>query len=104
MIKNYLNILIRNALKTPLYATINVLSLAIGLASFIAIILFIQDEKSFDTFHNKKDNIYRLNEVQTFPGTKLQHVQFWGWLDAERVEKAFRIILKPVVGRSRSVG
>jgi putative ABC transport system permease protein len=37
-------------------------------------LLFIQDEKSFDAFHTKKDTIYRLDEVQNFPGTNLQKV------------------------------
>jgi putative ABC transport system permease protein len=74
MIKNYLSIALRNIRQNPLYAFINIFSLAIGLAACLVIYLFINDEKSFDTFHAKNEVIYRLDEVQTFPGTNQQKV------------------------------
>jgi putative ABC transport system permease protein len=45
---------------------INIVGLAIGMAACIVILLFVSYERSFDNFH--ADNIYRLNEVQKFPG------------------------------------
>ena len=57
-----------------MYAFINIFSLAIGLAACMIIYLFIRDEKSFDTFHEKKAAIYRLDEVQNFTGTNVQKV------------------------------
>lgn len=57
-----------------MYAFINIFSLAIGLACCMAIYLFIADERSFDAFHSKNQNIYRLDEVQNFTGTNLQKV------------------------------
>jgi putative ABC transport system permease protein len=74
MIKNYISIALRNIRQSPLYAFINMFSLAIGLAACIVIYLFISDEKSFDAFNTKKKNIYRLDEVQNFTGTNLQKV------------------------------
>lgn len=74
MIRNYLLIAFRNLLKQKLFSLINVFSLAIGLAAAIVIYLFIRDEKSFDQFHSLKHNIYRLDEVQSFPGTNTQKV------------------------------
>lgn len=74
MLKNYLSVAWRNIRQSPLYATINILSLAIGLACCIVIYLFIKDERSFDNFHHKKDNLYRLDEVQNFAGTNVQKV------------------------------
>src|SRR5688572_11182450 len=74
MIKNYLLISLRNIRQSPLYAFINIFSLAIGLTACMVIYLFIQDERSFDAFHAKKELIYRLDEVQNFPGTNLQKV------------------------------
>lgn len=74
MIKNYLSIAWRNMRQSPLYAFINIFSLAIGLACCMVIYLFIKDERSFDSFHYKKDNLYRLDEVQNFPGTNVQKV------------------------------
>ena len=74
MLRNYLSIALRNIRQNPLYALINMFSLAIGLAACIVIYLFIKDERSFDAFHSKGNVIYRLDEVQNFPGTNLQKV------------------------------
>ncbi len=74
MLKNYLLISLRNIRQSPLYAFINIFSLAIGITACMVIYLFIQDERSFDGFHTKAENIYRLDEVQNFPGTNLQKV------------------------------
>jgi len=74
MIKNYLLIALRNIRQNPLYAFINIFSLAIGLTACLVIYLFIRDERSFDAFHSKAENIYRLDEVQNFPGTNIQKV------------------------------
>ncbi|HTE32933.1 MAG TPA: ABC transporter permease [Chryseolinea sp.] len=74
MIRNYFSITLRNIRQSPLYAFINIFSLAIGLAACIIIYLFIKDERSFDAFHAKNPVIYRLDEVQNFSGTNLQKV------------------------------
>ncbi len=74
MLRNYFSISLRHIRQSPLYAFINIFSLAIGLSACLVIYLFIKDEKSFDAFHSKKDNLYRLDEVQNFTGTNLQKV------------------------------
>jgi putative ABC transport system permease protein len=66
MFRNYLKIAWRNLWKNKVYSIINVTGLAIGMAACIVILLFVFYENSFDRFHTK--NIYRLNEVQKFPG------------------------------------
>ncbi|MFY0592126.1 ABC transporter permease [Roseivirga sp.] len=60
MIKNYIKIAFRNMRKNKLYSGLNILGISIGLASFFIIYLFIQNELSYDQFHEKKDQIYRL--------------------------------------------
>lgn len=74
MFWNYLKIALRNTKKQSLLSFINIFSLALGIAACLLIYLFIQEERSFDAFHSKKDQIYRLNEVQSFPGTNTQKV------------------------------
>ncbi len=74
MLRNYLKVAWRNAWRNKLWSSINILSLALGLAACILILLFIEDERSFDAFHSNKDHIYRLDEVQSFPGTNTQKV------------------------------
>jgi len=66
MFKNYLKTAWRNLWKTWVYSSINVIGLAIGMAACIVILLFVSYERSFDQMHHK--NIYRLNEVQKWPG------------------------------------
>lgn len=74
MFKNYFTIALRAIRQQPLYAFINIFSLSVGLAACLIIYLFVQDEKSFDAFHTKRSDIYRLDEVQNFPGTNEQKV------------------------------
>ncbi|MCB9278946.1 MAG: ABC transporter permease [Lewinellaceae bacterium] len=74
MLWNYLRIAARNALNHKLLSIINVFSLALGIAACLLIFLFIHEERSFDAFHSRKDHIYRLDEVQSFPGTNTQNV------------------------------
>lgn len=60
MIKSYLKIALRNVLKLKVHSLINIAGLAIGMACFILIMLWVQDELSFDKFHEKAGRIYRL--------------------------------------------
>jgi putative ABC transport system permease protein len=62
MLKNYLKITIRNIRRHKGYSFINISGLAVGMACFILIALYIQKEFSFDTFHDKADRIYRILE------------------------------------------
>ena len=66
MLNNYFKITWRNVIRHKGYAAINIAGYSIGIAACIVILLFVRFEKSFDDFHTK--NIYRLNEVQNFPG------------------------------------
>ena len=66
MIKNYLKIAWRNIWKNKVFSAINIVGLSVGMAACIVIMLFVSYEKSFDNFHTK--NIYKMDEVQKFPG------------------------------------
>lgn len=66
MFKNYFKIAWRNLWKHKVYSAINIVGLATGMAACIIILLFVFYERSFDNFHHR--NLYRLNEVQKFPG------------------------------------
>ncbi len=60
MFKNYLKIALRNLLKYKGYSLINILGLAVGMASCILILLYVHDELSYDQHHEKADQIYRV--------------------------------------------
>ncbi|MFC2165043.1 ABC transporter permease [Acidobacteriota bacterium] len=60
MLKNYIKIALRNIRKQKGYSLINILGLAIGMASCLLILLYVQDELSYDRYHDKADRIYRV--------------------------------------------
>ncbi|MGN8071983.1 ABC transporter permease [Mucilaginibacter sp. SG564] len=60
MLKNYLKTAWRNLLKNKFYSAINIVGLTVGLAIGILILLWVQNELSFDSFHKKAPNIYRM--------------------------------------------
>lgn len=60
MIRNYIKTAWRNLMRNRSYAAVNIIGLSVGIAACILIFLIIQFETSFDTFHTKKDKIYRV--------------------------------------------
>lgn len=60
MYTNYLRIAVRNLRKYKLQSFLNVVGLAIGLACFLVIFLYVRDELSYDRYHTHADNLYRL--------------------------------------------
>jgi len=60
MFKNYLKIAWRNLFRQKAFSFINILGLAIGMACSILILLWVQDELSYDRFHAQADNLYRI--------------------------------------------
>ncbi len=60
MLKNYIKIAFRNLRKQKLYSLINILGLSVGLAFCVLVLVFINDELTYDRFHDNNDRIYRL--------------------------------------------
>ncbi len=63
MIKNYLKIAFRNFVQHKSFAVLSVLSLAIAFTSVILIGMYVKQEFSYDRFHEKSDQIYRLTTI-----------------------------------------
>lgn len=62
MFKNYFKVAYRNITRHKFYSFANTFSLAFGIASALLIALFVKSELSFDNFHTKSDQLYRLNK------------------------------------------
>lgn len=60
MIKNYLKIAFRNLLRHKAYSLLNISGLAIGMACSILILLWVQNELSYDRFHANAHRLYRI--------------------------------------------
>lgn len=60
MFKNYLKIAIRNLQRNKVYASINILGLALSMCCGILIFALVKHHLSFDNFHHNSDRIYRI--------------------------------------------
>ncbi len=72
MVKNYLLIAVRNAWRNKGYTLINLLGLAIGIASSIIILLFVLDELSYDRHNEQFKDIYRICIRGKIQGNELE--------------------------------
>lgn len=71
MLKDFLKIARRNLLKNKTFSIINIVGLAMGLACFMMIALYVADELSYDRYNEKADRIYRINSDIRFGGTDM---------------------------------
>ena len=62
MLANYLKIAIRNLWKHKLHTLINITGLALGITCCIIILLYLKQELSYDRFHARAENIFRITE------------------------------------------
>lgn len=65
MLRNYFKIAVRNFVQQKYYSLINTLGLALGTAACILILLFVQDELSYEKSFENNEKIYRI--VEEFP-------------------------------------
>ncbi|MPR34787.1 ABC transporter permease [Salmonirosea aquatica] len=66
MLTNYLKIAWRNVWKHWSYSLVNVMSLALGMGVCILIGLFVLTELNFDRFWKDSDQVYRINQINSF--------------------------------------
>src|SRR5690606_2507605 len=71
MLKYYIKTSWRNLVRQRVFSTINILGLAIGLATCLLITVFVMNELSYDRFHEKADRIVRVVFKGTVRGGKL---------------------------------
>ncbi|MCE7994458.1 MAG: FtsX-like permease family protein [Roseivirga sp.] len=62
MLRNMFKIAWRSAIRQKQFALLNIFGLSIGITACLLIALYVQDEMSYDTFHEKGDRIYRVNQ------------------------------------------
>jgi putative ABC transport system permease protein len=69
MISNYLKIATRNLQKNKAFSTINIVGLAVGIATFIFILQYLSFEQSVNQFHTNLPKMYRLLSESKEGGT-----------------------------------
>lgn len=60
LVAHHLKLAVRSAIKHSGYTAINLFGLAVGMACLMIIVLYVQDELSYDRFHRDADRIYRV--------------------------------------------
>lgn len=71
MFSNIIKVAIRNLIRQSGYTLINILGLAIGLACSILIFLYVLNEVTYDSFHEKAERIYRIGVKGQMLGNEL---------------------------------
>ena len=105
MIRNFFKSAIRNILRQKVYSFINIFDLAVGMACFILILLWVQSEVNYDRCFDNSDHIYlahksvptgqgiRVNGQHPFPfGIAMQN-------EVPEVTAITRVDLKPSLVR-----
>ena len=68
MLLTFFKIFLRSFVKKRIYSLINILGLAIGITSFILIMMYVFDELSYDRHFKKSDRISRVCMIYDFGG------------------------------------
>lgn len=100
MIKNYLKIAWRNLWKSKSYSFLNIFGLSIGITCASLILLWVQDEVSFNADFPNQDLIYYLPTNQEYEGEWRTFYQSTPGPLAEAMKKE----IPGIVGSSRSMG
>ena len=88
MFLSYLKIAIRNLTRYRGLASINLFGLAVGMACTMFILLWVQDELSFDRYHTNADVLYRVEQDQFYSG-EAYHVNVTPYPPARSSSRTF---------------
>jgi len=72
MLRNYFTIAFRNLKKHKVFSLVNIVGLAVGLAVFWLMALYIADELSFDRWEENSSRIYRVVHSAEWPAGKFR--------------------------------
>ena len=85
MVKNYFKVSLRNILRHKTFSLLNISGLSVGIASCILILLYVNNELSYDTYNSNYDNTYRVihyygqqGEAPDYSSLPANEYQVWG--------------------------
>ncbi len=82
LLPNYLKIAARNFSRKSVYTAINLIGLVLGILGVALAALYIQYETSFDQFHSKADQLYRV--ARTYRSPDYSVLSFTSYFDTSR--------------------
>lgn len=99
MFRNYFKVSARNLARHKMFTAINVIGLAIGLASFLLMYEYIKFEKSYDAFHSDSDNIYRVSYVRVQNGMDTDKDAMAAYPVGKKLEESLPEIVQHTVSK-----
>ncbi len=85
MISNYYKVSMRNILRNKTFSFLNISGLSVGIASCILILIYVNNELSYDTYNSNYENTYRVIHYYGQQGEELDYAtlptkeyQVWG--------------------------
>lgn len=87
MFKNYFKAAFRSLQNHKIYSSINIAGLSLGLACTMLIILYVNDEVSYDRFHENISRLYRIDKQQTKGNGDLHYNSYTGYFPGPRFAK-----------------
>ena len=97
MMANFLKLYFRNLNKNRLFSFLNISGLIVGFTSCVLIFLYLTNEVSYDSFHERSEDIYRVYLDATNPQTRTPHPMAQALVrDFSEVESA--VSLTPLYG------
>ena len=72
MVKNYFKIAVRNLWRNKSFSVINILGLAIGIATCLIIMLFVNNELSYDSYNEKASRMFAVSFQGNVQGKKMK--------------------------------
>jgi putative ABC transport system permease protein len=84
MFKNYFKTAFRNLLHNRIYSFINIAGLSLGLACAMLIMLYVNDEVSYDRFHKNATHIYRIDKETTKDNGDFHYNSYTGYFPGPR--------------------
>lgn len=73
MLSNFFKIAFRKIIRNKTFSTLNIVGLSAGITCFILISILVHYELTFDTFHEHKDDIYRIYRIEDSPNGKVKY-------------------------------
>lgn len=73
MFKNYIKTILRLLTRNKVFSLINIIGLAVGIATCMMLFIWIDYEMSYDRFHEKTDRIYKVVTKYVYPSGEISH-------------------------------
>ncbi len=103
MTGHFLKLGFRNLLRRKFSSLVNILGLAIGFTGFIAISLYVLEERAYDRYHPERENVYRIvhntfnKDRQMLVLSALFHEHLEGIPEIERVTRVLSYSMSGIV-------